>query len=144
MRPPFPREALAAAGYRFEQANGNRIQLPEFDEIMRHQLTRTDPDELAESLCATLSASEADADYRASACFALGKKFDHRLLAFFRERLEAELEADEIGVTYQIMIALDKLDEEIFAPERDGGSSSNEHDLNRRDAGAYLERLASL
>ena len=141
MRTPFPREALAAAAYRFEQANGNRIQLAEFDEIMRHQLTRTDPDELAQAIHKTVTSGEADADYRASACFALGKKMDDELLAFFRGRLELEVEAEELPVIYQIMIALDNLDEEIFAPERDGASSSNEHDLNLRDARAYLERL---
>ena len=134
---PFPREALAAAGSRFEQANGNRIQLADFDGMMLHKLTRTDPADLADAICETIIAGGTDAEYRASAYFALGKKFDADQIPFFRERLRIELDHDELGAAYQIMIALDNLDEEVLAAERAGGSII-EQDLNRRDAESYL------
>jgi hypothetical protein len=137
----FPREALAAAAYRFGQANGNRIQLAEFDEILRHKLTGSDPDELAQSIRRSLLSDAADDAYRQSAYWVLAKKIDEELIPFFNERLRSELDAENFDACYQIMIGLDNLDVEIFAPGREGGSV-NERDLNQRDAKKYLGALA--
>ena len=141
MATPFPRAALAAAGHRFVQAKGDRIQLAEFDEIMLHQLTRTDPDEISGEICETVRSGSADPAYRASAYLALGKKGDPELIEFFRIRLAAELEEGEPGAAYQVMVALEELDEAVFAPGR-GDANPNESDLNQRDAEAYLAHLA--
>ncbi|MFT4550410.1 MAG: hypothetical protein ACI9UA_003646 [Pseudoalteromonas tetraodonis] len=140
MQLPVPREALAAAGHRFSQANATRIDLAQFDEIMNHRLTRCDPDELSAAIQESITGDEADSAYRQSAYFALGKKIDNGLLDFFHERLRIELAADEIEACYQIMVALNDLDEVIFAPEREGGAV-HEQEMNRRDAGAYLDTL---
>ena len=136
----FPREALGAAAYRFDQANGTRIQLSEFDEILQHKLTGSDPDELANSIRESLLSDAADDAYRQSAYWVLGKKLDEELIPFFNQRLRSELDAEKFEACYQIMTALDNLDIEIFAPGR-GGGSVNERDLNRRDAEEYLGAL---
>ena len=141
MNRPFPREALGAAAYRFEQSNGNRIQLSEFDEIMHHRLTKADPDELAEAIRDTITSGSADAAYRQSGYFALGKKCDDDLMPFFRERLQIELEAREAEACFQLMVALDNLDEDVFDPKRDEPSAA-ERDPNERDARAYLNNLS--
>jgi len=134
---PFPREALAAAASRMEQASGNRLQLDAVDEVLKYKLNRVEAEEIVTALTRSVESGTMDADYRSSAYWALGKKSDDELLDFFRVRLRAELDADEMGACYQLMIALDNLDEEIFAPGRNGGSI-NEYDLNRHDAEAYL------
>jgi len=68
---------------------------------------------------------------------------DRELLPFFREQLGIEMQRD-LEATYQIMIALDNLDEPIFSAERNGSYSILDHELNRQDAEFYFRKLSKL
>jgi len=136
MTTPFPREALAAAAYRFAQASGERIQLAEFDAILLHNLSGVDPDELALTIRESITSDDADPAYRQSAYFALAKKSDDDLLPFFRERLRAEFDAGELDACYQLMFALEDLGEDVFPVGREAPSAPG-----RQDVVAYLADL---
>jgi hypothetical protein len=140
MTTPIPREALAAVGYRFSQANGERIQLAEFDAILLHRLTGADPDELARATRESIAGNGADSAYRQAAYFALAKKSDDDLLPFFRERLRTELESGETDACYQLLLALDELGEDAFSTPRDVAIAGN-RESSLRDAIAYLDSL---
>ena len=70
------------------------------------------------------------------AYWVLGTKRDEKLVPFFLQQLRIELTRD-MNCAYQIMIALEDVDEEVFSDER-SSYSFDEDDLNRRDAVAYL------
>lgn len=123
----------------FEAANGFPHDFGEQARLAELKLRGADADALAGFLVNRIqNPEEADARRRASVFWALGKRYDRALLPFFRKSLKVEVAADSESV-YQILIALDNLDERVFGADRDGGSCL-EKDLNRRDAMAYLAR----
>lgn len=134
----IPGDAIGAVAYAFEREHGNLLGEYEESEIRFYGLDGHEPDVLADALRAGIV--EGDADYRAQAYWALGKRFDRELIPFFRERLAAEMR-EEPSVFYQIMIALDNLEEPVFSEARNGSYSVLDGDLNLLDAEAYLGKL---
>ena len=130
--------AICAIAYAFERANGNLLGEYEDSEIRFYGLDGIELDVLAGALRAGIL--EADADYRARAYWALGKRFDRELISFFRERLAAEMR-EEPSIAYQLMIALDNLEELVFSEARNDSYSLLDGDLNLLDAEAYLRKL---
>ena len=95
-------------------------------------------DRLARELVAfVMEDSEDEPGYRGSVYWALGKRCDPALVAFFRERLSVEL-ARDVGAVYQILIALEDAGEEVFSPARSSRSVLDD-EMNRADAVRYLE-----
>ena len=81
--------------------------------------------------------SSAEGKYRRQAYWALGKRRDKNLISFLRERLRIEMSRDP-DATYQILIALDDLQEPVFSERREGHYSVLDEELNLDDARAYL------
>ena len=109
---------LEAAAYRFEMANGNALHSYERNYVAEAGLETKDPDRLADEICLYLdSSSQIPKEHRSTAFWALGKYYHRRLLPFFHRHLAHELDRD-MNVAYQIMIALDNLDEEVWPHEK--------------------------
>lgn len=139
----FPDNAIAAVAFLFESKNGRKLSDFELSEIRRHELEDSDPNKLAAILkeCAQNERSS-DATYRQQIYWALSKKFDHKLIPFFRKRLSLELQRD-MEAAYQIMIALDNLDEQVFSINRQDYVIT-EYKQNRLDAELYLKKTEQL
>ena len=134
----FPENAIAAAAFLFEQANGNKLSEFEEAEIERHGLSDIDPELVSKELrTAVCNDYKTDSTYRQQVYWALGKLVDLNLIPFFKERLVSELRRDLIAV-YQILIALDNLEQQIFSEGRDGSVAMHEYELNRADAEVFL------
>ncbi len=137
----FPEEAIAAAAFLFERVNGNKLSKFEIDEIERCGLSDIDPQFVAKELMATASDDrKSGSTYRQQAYWALGKLSDEKLMPFFRMRLELELRRDLLAV-YQILIALDNLNQPVFSKDRLGNVGIHEYEANRKDAQSYLDSL---
>ena len=135
----FSEDAIPAAAFVFERANGKELGPHEIGEIEKHGFETIDPELLVKGLRKELESERnvPDSRYRNSCYWALGKRFDSELLPFFRESMKKELKRD-MESTYQIMIALDNLDEEIFSRE---SVSITDYDENRMDAERYLKKV---
>jgi len=137
----FPKDAITAAAFSFELARGVPHGPYEVSEIQTHGLDGIDPELLARELRYLIIAEhKSDSGDRQQAYWALGKKRDSILIPFFRDQLRLELTRDMIAV-YQIMIALQDMDEPTFGSDR-SGYSIDDYELNRRDAESYLEGVS--
>ncbi len=135
----FPENAIAAVAFLFEANNGRKLSDLELDEVRHHELENSDPNKLADILKSCVQDDRSsDATYRQQIYWALGKKYDHNLLSFFRKRLSIELQRD-MEAAYQIMIALDNLDEPVFSEQREDYAIT-EYQQNKADAEKYLAR----
>ena len=129
-----------AIGYIFEKANGRGHDGFEDGQIAQSPFRHATPDGLAERIVDILDEGpDHDARYRTAAYWALSKREDHGLLPKFQRWLRREAAEKDPAAVFQLMIALDNLDEPIFAEDRDGSYSALEEALNLRDAGRYLE-----
>lgn len=136
----IPESSITAAAFLFESLRGATLRSHELGEIRKAGLDDVDPELLAREL-KSLIASEhkGDSRDRQQAYWALGKKLDHVLIPFYQAQLRLELRRDMFAV-YQIMIALQDLDESIFDPHR-SGYSCHDYELNRLDAERYLNAV---
>ena len=134
--PIVPDELLAVAAL-FRQACGNDLQPHDLNAIGWSRLRDISPDLLAQDLIELITSDNGGRTWdRGMAYWVLGTKRDEKLVPFFLQQLRIELTRD-MNCAYQIMIALEDVDEEVFSDER-SSYSFDEDDLNRRDAVAYL------
>lgn len=135
----FSEDAIPAAAFVFKRANGNELGPHEIGEIEKHGFETIEPELLVKGLRTELEreSNVPDSRYRNSCYWALGMRFDTDLLPFFQDSLKKELKRD-MESTYQIMIALENLDEEIFSRE---SVSITDYDKNRMDAERYLNKV---
>ena len=134
----FPEKAINAAAYIFEKANGNKLAGFEVAEIDHYGLSEVHPELIVKELMIVVAEDhKTNSSYREKVYWALGKRFESKLIPFFRERLSLELQRNLIAV-YQILIALDNLEESVFSLDRNGSVGMHEYDLNRKDAVDYL------
>ena len=138
----FPESKLLPAALRFEQAHGRKLESFEILQVQDAGLESVEPDSLANQICCVLDTlPRMSPDYRSAAFWALGKLCDSSLLGFFRGHLAREIE-DEMGVAYQIMIALNNLGEPVWlVGECSFGVAEVER--NRTAAVRYLNECAS-
>ncbi len=133
----FSQETLLAAGCRFEQVNGAPSRELEDGWVEDAGFTDVDPDELGAWIMASIDDSNKNnKECRRRAYWALGKKYDAKLISYFIDRLKVEVQRD-VEAAYHILIALDNLGEEPFGDRNSHGT--DDHDLNRLDAMAYLD-----
>ena len=85
-----------------------------------------------------------DEGSRAVAYWALSKRYDKALIPDFKNWLKIELASKDKTAVYQILIALDNVDEPVFGKDRDGGYAAHETTLNIRDAENYLKKVTYL
>ena len=138
----YPESAITAAAYLFERANGDTLDETRLAELKRHGIENIDPDVVARELKFAVDRDhKSDSTYRYQAYWALGKKHDATLIPYFRDWLSLEVRRDLLA-TYQILIALDNLNESVFSSARDG-YSYDEYELNQIDALSYLDSVAS-
>lgn len=129
---------IAAAAYLFEWALTKQIDQYELSVITEAGLQDADPAQIATLMRDSLeNSTELDAGYRGGCFWALGKRCDSELRDFFQHHLAIELNQD-MGVAYQIMIALENLGESIWTDYRLRGGLLDE-ELNREAALQYLK-----
>ncbi|MES2440358.1 MAG: hypothetical protein V4584_14915 [Verrucomicrobiota bacterium] len=136
----FSGDYLMAVAFFFERENGNPLGENELAEIKEHGLEFADAEAIARQLQLSLGGNPLSADARASIYWALSKRFDDSLLPFFQESLARELGEDNSPV-FQVMIALDNLNQPVFSKGREGSFSVLDDELNRGDAAAYLKEI---
>ena len=129
-----------AIAYIFELNNGNVLDDYEYKVIDKSGFKDIPADVLTDAILDNLNDDHSmDTTYRILAYWALSKRFDTNLLPFFRDKLKLELSIDGIPAVFQLLIALDNLDQPVFGDDRDGSFSADDTELNIRDAKAYLE-----
>ena len=137
----FTLSQLEAVAYRFEMAGGRSLDQSESDCVMASGFQSVELLILADRICGWLDSSpDLTSDFRSPAFWALGKSYDSRLVDFFRRHLAREIERD-MTVAYQIMIALDNLDEPVWPPDKQSFSVF-ESDENHEAAVRYLAECA--
>ena len=77
---------------------------------------------------------------RISAYWALSKRYNQELIPAFKKWLKTEIDLKDHNAVYQLLIALDNLEEPVFNADRKGGSGAHETELNFRDGRDYLEK----
>lgn len=138
----FTEDMISAAAFAFEAVYGHPHGDMEKSEINRHGFNGIETNVLCREFIRLIELEQDDAtgSKRCAAYFALGKKLDPALLPFLQKQLRIEVQRD-METAYQIMIALDNLNEPVFNKDR-SSYSSGEDELNLPDAMDYLARLA--
>ena len=129
----FARENLEGAAYVFEKFHGRKLDSIDISVIEDAGLAALLPDVIADMIWSALEEPQ-DIDYRMAAYWALGKLARKEDKERFVSALRAEVK-NERRVAYQIMIALDNMNEQVFSRS---GVSFDEDTLNESDAMAYL------
>jgi hypothetical protein len=128
-----------AIAYLFEKHNGNSLGEFENNRIEESEFKDTAVSELVKAIIDNLNDDRtADSKYRTLAYWALSKRFDIKLLTFFQDSLKRELAEPDTPAVFQLLIALDNLEEPVFGKDRDGSFSGHDIALNIRDAKNYL------
>ena len=129
-----------AAVYIFEKNKGNFKTAYEEKIIAESGLSDLKPGELEKIIVEGLNSNfYKGTKIRTSAYWALSKQFNAELIPDFKKWLEMEINKNNAGVVFQLMIALDNLEEPIFNKERSSYSTA-EIELNMRDAKNYLNQ----
>ena len=132
---------LYVAALVFEQVNGNLLDKNDVQLIKNAGLDNCAAEFLEAALVEALNA-ERTPSYRSMAYWALSKRFNRSLIPLFKKWLHRELDNQESGAVYQLLIALDNLEEPAFGNDRNGSFSAADTPLNVRDAAIYLEKNA--
>ena len=131
---------LEAAAYIFEKANGNDTAREHEKLIKKSGLSNYNASYLERSILAGLNLGlYDDLESRAVAYWALSKRFNPDLIPYFRNWLSVELNVCQAGPLFQVMIALNNLEEPVFSKNR-RVYSFEEIELNVRDARRYLNK----
>ena len=136
----FTEENLLDIALIFEQANGNVLNSGDVAIVNNSGFIQFTPEELESMLIDSIADSEPE--QRSRVYWVLGKRYNHNLLPKFKDWLKLEVATDNVQVIYQLLIALDNLEEPVFGKDRDGSYSSLDTELNIRDANVYLNKNA--
>lgn len=125
----------------FEQANGNVLGENDILLIANSGLSNCSV-ELLEAMLVEALNTERSPSYRNTAYWALSKRFNRELIPVFKKWMGEELQKQESAAVYQLLIALDNLEEPVFGEDRNGSFSATDTGLNVRDAKIYLGKNA--
>jgi len=129
-----------AAVYIFEKNKGNFKTAYEEMIIAESGLSNLKAKELEKIIVEGLNSNfYKGTKIRTSAYWALSKQFNAELIPDFKKWLEMEILKKNSGVVFQLMIALDNLEEPVFHTDRNSYSIA-EIELNMRDAENYLNQ----
>ena len=133
-------EQFTEVAFIFEKENGNSHSDFEKQIIAESKLTEIKSSELEKTIVDGLdSGIYKKEDERVSGYWALSKIGNRNLIADFKKWLLTELN-DENGIAvFQLLVALDQLEEPVFNENRNG-RGANETELNIKDAKHYLNK----
>ncbi|PKQ46773.1 hypothetical protein [Confluentibacter flavum] len=133
-------EQFTEAAFIFEKANGNPHSVYEKKIIAASELTKFKPTELEQIIVDGLNSGiYKNEDERVSGYWTLSKIGNRNLISDFKEWLRTELENENGIAFFQLLIALDRLEEPAFNEKRTG-QGADETELNIRDAKQYLNK----
>ncbi|WP_322549151.1 hypothetical protein [Flavobacterium psychraquaticum] len=133
-------DQFTEVGIIFEKENGNVHSDFEKNIIAESVLTKYKPTELEKIIIFGLNSGiYENEDERVSAYWSLSKIGNRNLIANFKKWLLTELENEKGLAIFQILIALDRLDEPAFNKNRTG-RAFDETELNIRDAKNYMKK----
>lgn len=128
------------AAFIFERENGYSHSDYEKEVIAGSDLTAYQPAELELMIITGLNNGIYIEEFdRVSAYWSLSKIGKPELIQNFRRWLQEEFKKNNTIPVYQILVALDRLEEPVFHSERTG-TAADETDLNMRDAKNYLDK----
>jgi hypothetical protein len=136
----FTPEKTEAKVFLFERKNGNT--LGDFEQAVVSQSNQEgkDLDKIKQELIDSVTfPTELNTQDRCGVYWALSKTFDSDLVDWWTTQLRGEFENNAEWV-YQILIALDNLEEDVFGSDRSQSYSSFENAFNLRDARIYLNK----
>lgn len=137
----FNQEQFTAIAFIFERENGNLLGEFELETIYDSTIGNVKAEELEKIICNGLEEKlYGENELRISSYWALSKRFNPELLKYFRKWLQYEVDNENSATTFQLMIAIDKLDDAIFSKERTG-RSFDEIEMNMLDAKKYLNNI---
>ncbi|WP_100612586.1 hypothetical protein [Confluentibacter lentus] len=126
------------AGFIFENANGYSHSDFEKNIIAESELTKLQPTELERIIINGLNSGiYKNEDERVSGYWALSKIGNLNLISDFKKWLWTELDNENGIAIFQLLVALDRLEEPAFNEKRTG-RGADEIELNIRDAKEYL------
>ncbi len=134
-------ERLLAAAFKFEHERGVALDDHDHALIAWAGFDQVPIVDIVSQLLASIETVLRPAGVKCTGYWALGKLYSDELLPFFRQALAVEINDDREAV-YQLLIALDNLNEPVFGADRSGSYSSSETDLNLRDAHNYLSLVS--
>lgn len=137
----FTRENILDIALIFEEANGNTLDANDSLLVKNSGLSELSANEIERMLVDTINQNKTPA-YRGTVYWALGKRFNKKLLPVFKKWLAVEVELNNADALYQLLMALDNLEERVFGKDREGSYGATDTELNMRDAKVYLERHA--
>jgi hypothetical protein len=135
----FKNEQFVAIAFLFEKGNGNTPS--EYEEsVINHSKLKDIPIEQLEAFIVEGLHENAYKieRTRTSAYWALSERNNPELIPHFKVWLQNELDTKKNTAAFQLMIALDKLGEPVFHPDRKS-TAVDEVELNLRDASQYLK-----
>ncbi len=128
------------AAFIFEKTNGNFHSDYEKGIIAKSELTKFQPTELEQIIVNGLNSGiYKNEDERISGYWTLSKIGNRNLIVNYKKWLRIELEKENGIAIFQLLAALDKLDEPAFNENRTE-RGVNEVELNIRDAKEYLNK----
>ena len=132
-------EQFTEIAFIFERKNGNSHSDFEKEIISKSKLKEFKSSELekiiVDGLDSGIYKNEVE---RVSGYWALSKLSNRNLISDFKKWLRTELQNGKAIAIFQILVALDQLEEPAFHKNRNG-RGSNETELNIRDAKQYLK-----
>lgn len=137
----FTRENILDIALIFDEANGNSLDDNDALLVKSSGLYELSANEIERLLIETITQDKTP-EYRGSAYWALGKRYNKKLLPELKRLLADEVESNNAGTLYQLLIALDNLGEHVFGEDRKGSYGAADTELNIRDAKVYLEKHA--
>jgi len=131
---------LTASAFIFEKANGNVHSNFENKLITASELSQYIPKDLEQIIIDGLNSGIYDTEKeRISSYWALSKIGNPKLISHFKKWLKMELDNSHDIPIFQILVALDILEEPAFNDSRTGRGST-ETELNIKDAKDYLNK----
>jgi len=136
-------DQVLEAAFIFERHNGVRHGDYENDLIAFSKLKDYQPAKLEQLLIKGVDAGVYTNDEeRVGVYWALSKSNNRQLIPVFRRWLRSEVAANCDTVLFQLLVALDRLDEPVF-PRTRSSRAADDNALNLRDARAYLNKMES-
>ena len=134
------KEQFTEAGFIFEKANGNYHSDFEKKIISESEFTKLNPSELEQLIVDGLNSGiYKNEGERVSGYWSLSKIGNPNLISEFKKWLQIELNNGNGIAIFQLLVALDRLNEPVFDESRTG-RGEDETELNLIDAQNYLNR----